>query len=73
LHEANIDFSVWPLRCGGLSVKIDRRIAAQLLYHALGQECGDPEYLKVRNNPDVLAFANTFHRAGECGKLEVTA
>lgn len=30
---ADIDFSCWPLWCGSLNVKIDRRIFCQLAYH----------------------------------------
>ena len=38
LHRADLDFSLWPLRCGGLNVKIDGAIFGQLLYHALMQD-----------------------------------
>lgn len=33
LCEANLDFSSWPLWCGSRDVKIDDRLAAQLLWH----------------------------------------
>lgn len=64
---ANIDYACWPLRCGGLHVKTDRRIMAQLAYHFCAQDCDDPDYLKARNA--ILDFANTFHRVEECGRL----
>jgi hypothetical protein len=52
-----------------LDVKADRRIAAQLAYHFCRLDCDDPEYLSAR---DALApFANTFSRAGECGKINI--
>ena len=68
LWGANLDYSVWPLWCGGLHVKTDKRIMAQLAYHFCAQDCDDPEYIKARNA--ILWFANQFHRADECGELE---
>ena len=68
LRGANLDYSVWPLWCGGLHVKTDKRIMAQLAYHFCAQDCDDEEYIKARNA--ILWFANQFHRAGECGILE---
>jgi uncharacterized protein YjbI with pentapeptide repeats len=67
LHGADLDFSCLPLRCGGLRLKIDRRIAAQLAYHFCSMECDDPEFIRARSA--LLDFANTFHRVNECGKL----
>ena len=69
LGDADLDFSCWSLWCGGLYIKTDRRIMAQLAYHFCAQDCDDPNYLKARNA--ILDFANTFHRVEECGKLEV--
>ena len=68
LCGANIDFACWPLWCGGLHVKIDKRIACQLAYHFCNQDCDDPEYIEARNA--ILNFANQFHHAEECGFLE---
>ena len=68
LSRADLDYSCWPLWCGGLHVKTDRRIMAQLAYHFCNQECDDPDYINARNA--ILDFANTFHRVDECGKLE---
>ena len=68
LSGANIDYACWPLRCGGLHVKIDKHIACQLAYHFCNQDCDDPEYIEARNA--ILNFANQFHRAEECGFLE---
>ena len=72
LSYADLDYSSWPLWCGSLSVKIDKRIFCQLLYHTLraGQSVEDEEVQALLNNPDVLKLANQFHRAEECGKLE---
>lgn len=68
LRGADLDYACWPLWCGGLHVKIDKRIACQLAYHFCCQDCDDPEYIAARNA--ILTFANQFHWAGECGKLE---
>ena len=67
LSGADLDFSCLPLWCGGLHIKTDRRIMAQLAYHFCAQDCDDPDYLKARNA--ILDFANTFHRVEECGRL----
>ena len=68
LSGADLDFSDWPLWCGGLHVITDKRIMAQLAYHFCAQDCTDPEYIRARNA--IIEFANSFHRVGECGKLE---
>ena len=68
LSYADLDFSCWPLWCGGLAVKVCKRIAVQLAYHFCKLDCDDPEYIAARNA--ILDFANQFHRVGECGKLE---
>ena len=68
LRGANLDFSCWPLWCGSLDVKVGARIAAQLAYHFCRLECDDTEYIEARNA--IVDFANRFHRADECRKLE---
>ncbi len=69
LGGADIDYSSWPLWCGSLGVKVDKRIAAQLAYHFCRLDCDDPEYIKARNA--ILDFANQFHRVNECGRLKI--
>lgn len=68
LSGANLDFSNWPLWCGGLHVTTDRHIMTQFAYHFCAQNCDDPDYIAARNA--ILDFANQFHRADECGRLE---
>ena len=68
LSGADIDFSVWPLWCGTMGVKVDRRIAAQLAAHFCVLDCDDPDYLVAR--AAVLEFAKNSHRARELGLLE---
>lgn len=72
LREVNIDYSCWPLWCGSLDVKIDKRIFCQLLYHTLraGQSVDDPEVKRIFRIPEVIKLANQFHRADECGKIK---
>jgi uncharacterized protein YjbI with pentapeptide repeats len=60
LREAELDFSCWPLWCGSLGVKVNKRIAVQLAYHFCALDCGDKEYKKVRLC--ILEFANKMHR-----------
>jgi len=62
LSGANLDYSCWDLSCKTISVKIDRRIAAQLAYHLLAIW---PEERKG----SMLKLANEFHRIPECKKL----
>ena len=35
LHNVDLDYSCWGFSCKTLSVKIDKRIAIQLLYHTI--------------------------------------
>lgn len=69
LREANLDYSCWPLWCGSLDVKVDVRLAAQLAYHFCRLVCDDPAYIQARNA--LVPLANAFHRADECGRLEI--
>ena len=68
LREADIDYSCWPIWCGSLDVRVDKRIAVQLAYHFCRLDCDDPEYLAMREA--LKDFANQFHRVDECGKIE---
>lgn len=60
LTGANIDCSGWPLWCGSIGVKVDKKIAVQLAYHLCALDCDDPEYREARAK--VLDFANQMHR-----------
>lgn len=73
LKGANMDYSSWPLWCGSLKAKIDKRLACQLLYHTVRamQSVDDDECRAVCNDPQVVALANQFHRAEECGKINI--
>jgi len=72
LAGADFDFSSWPLWCGSLNVKIDKKIACQLIYHTLRamQGCEDEEAQSILQIDQVVKFANQFHRANECGLIK---
>lgn len=73
LTGVNFDYSYWKLCCDSLTVKIDKRIFCQLLYHTLraGQSVDDAEVRALLKNPEVLALANQFHRVKECGEIKL--
>ena len=68
LMGADLDYSCYPLWCGSLHLKADKRLACQLAYHLCSLQCDDADYIKMRNS--ILDFANQFQRVCECGKLE---
>ena len=68
LRGADLDYSCYPLWCGSLHLKADKRLACQLAYHLCSLQCDDADYIKMRNS--ILDFANQFHRVNECGELE---
>ena len=74
LQGADLDYSCWPLRCSSLGVHIDDRLAKQLLYHLLYNAAYSKNISEEVKNallePDIVALANEFHRADECGKIE---
>lgn len=67
LRGANIDYSCWPLWCGSLDVKVDRRIFCQLAYHLCRVIVDDDECKEAQLRLGRLA--NEFHRADECGRV----
>ena len=74
LYGAGLDFSCWPLWCGSLHVKIDDRIAHQLIYHVCSAIISSPEVSDSIKDimllQPVLGLANKFHRVDECGILK---
>jgi hypothetical protein len=65
LEGANIDFSSWPLWCGSNHVRVDARIAEQIVAHFCALDCDDEEYKTAREA--VLPFARKSHRAKDLG------
>ena len=76
LRGANIDYSAFPLWCGGLDVHIDDRIAIQLLYHlvrnVLYSKNTSEELKNLLSQKEIVTVANQFHRVDECGRIGVT-
>lgn len=76
LRGANIDYSAFPLWCGGLDVHIDDRIAIQLLYHlvrnVLYSKNTSEELKSLLSQKEIVKVANQFHRVDWCGRIEVT-
>ena len=64
LRGANLDFSCWPLWCGSLNVKLDKKQKRQLLYHFLAVA---PEY----RTPELLTEANQFHQVDKVPELKM--
>lgn len=60
LRGASLDFSCWPLWCGSLDIKVDKKIAVQLAYHFCALDCKNKEFKKARKK--LLKFANQIHR-----------
>lgn len=60
LVGANLDFSAWPLWCGSLKAKVDKRIARQLLYHTIVVSRDHFDWPQA-----LIDEANKFHRVGE--------
>ena len=70
IRGADIDYSCWPLWCGSLDVKIDRRIFCQLAYH-LCRVIVDDDDCKAAQLM-LGKIANEFHRVDECGRVPET-
>jgi len=60
LQGANLDFSAWPLWCGSINAKIDRRLFVQLTYHLCAVEVDDEECKQVQKQ--LIPLAREFHR-----------
>ena len=77
LDRARFDCAAWPLWCGSLGVKnIDKRLACQLLYHALDAmtHCDDQDVIDaLRQSPKMVMLSNRFHivKCGGCDPIRV--
>ena len=75
LSSADLDYSVFPLWCGGLNVHIDDKQAIQLLYHlvknVLYSKNTSDELKALMSNEAIINKANKFHRVNECGLIAV--
>ena len=66
LREADLDFSCFPLWCGGSNFKCDTRLVYQLLAHICTLEFDDTEGIKDL----IMPFAGKSHRAVDLGLKE---
>ena len=73
LSGADLDYSAFPLWCGGLDVHVDDKQATQLLYHlvrnVLYSKNTSAEMKKLCMLKSVVKKANEFHRVDECGVI----
>ena len=67
LNGAKLDFAAWPLWCGSKGIKVDKRIASQLVAHVCALSCDDEEFQALRKL--MLPFAKTSHRAEDLGLM----
>ena len=76
LRSADLDYSAFPLWCGGLNVHIDDKQATQLLYHLVKNvqysKNTSAKLKRICKIKSLVKQANDFHRVGECGKIEIT-
>ena len=73
LRSANLDYSAFPLWCGGLDVHIDDKQATQLLYHFIRNvkysKNTSKALKKICRIKSLVNQANKFHRVNECGEI----
>ena len=73
LSSADLDYSAFPLWCGGLDVHIDDTQATQLLYHLISNvqysKNTSKAMKKICKIKSLINQANKFHRVNECGKI----
>jgi uncharacterized protein YjbI with pentapeptide repeats len=67
LTGVDLDFLPFPLWCGSLDIKVNEKIAWQLLYHFCRLDCDSKDYRAVKIM--VAEYANRFHRVDECGEI----
>ena len=74
LRGADLDYSAFPLWCGGLNVHIYDKQATQLLYHlvknVLYSKNTSAELKKLCMLKSIVKKANEFHRVKECGVID---
>ena len=74
LRSADLDFSAFPLWCGGLDVHIDDKQAVQLLYHLVRNvqysKNTSAEMKKLCMLKTIIKKVNEFHRVKECGEIK---
>ena len=72
LRGANLDFSCFPLWCGGLDIHLDDRQLIQIAYHLVrnGLHSKNASEETKKELAKLIDFANRFHRVDECGEVD---
>ena len=72
LRGANLDFSCFPLWCGGLDMQLDDRQLIQIAYHLVrnGLHSKNASEETKKELAKLIDFANRFHRVNECGEVD---
>lgn len=74
LRNASLDYSAFPLWCGGLDIHIDDKQATQLLYHLIANvqysKNTSKEIKMLFNEKPLIEQANKFHRIDECNCIK---
>ena len=72
LRDADLDFSCFPLWCGGLDIHLDDRQLIQIAYHLVrnGLHSKNASEETKKELAKLIDFANRFHRVDECGKVD---
>ena len=65
LRGADLDFSCLPLWCGSKGMKVDRKIALQILAHFCALDCDDMDIKAIQLDKTVNSLALQSHRAHE--------
>ena len=75
MRDADLDYSCLPLWCGSLTAHFDDRQLKQIAYHlvkaGLHSKNASEETKRILSNPELVEFANGFHRVYECGRIKV--
>lgn len=72
LQGADLDFSCFPLWCGGLDIHLDDRQLIQIAYHLVrnGLHSKNASEETKKELAKLIDFANRFHRVNECGEVD---
>ena len=70
LSGADLDFSSWPLWCGGTGVTIDARTARQLIAHVCSCSIPDADDALLACIEAMKVEGRKSHRALDCGLME---
>ena len=72
LQDADLDFSCFPLWCGGLEIHLDDRQLIQIAYHLVrnGLHSKNASEETKKELAKLIDFANRFHRVDQCGEVD---